>query len=214
MDIYHQECLDFLSTVEQRADEEERLRDAVAPNENIINDDESTESVVDLTSTGTSTRATGKAQQFRWKYAMVKEKSFGLKNKTKTVNAFLNDNNLQDLYFSEAVIAVAPYLAKDDKETQSRYNTIVKNLIQKVYSNGTIPFQQLTDVSAKSRVMEYMSLAEQWNSSDDDMTGAVFHDGTSPDEYMYEKGYFKMTVKEKIMYNVENIIDEYACMKL
>ena len=113
MDIYHQECLDFLSTVEQRADEEERLRDAVAPNENIINDDESTESVVDLTSTGTSTSTTGKAQQFGWKYAMVKEKSFGLKNKTKTVNAFLNDNNLQDLYFSEAVI----FMVKQKKLT-------------------------------------------------------------------------------------------------
>ena len=226
--------LDFLETEEKRAAAEERMRTEVASNHD---GDESTENVVDTTSTTntaagihgttgtniTATTATAntnnvtktKAQRFTWKYAIAKQQSFGLQNKSKIINPFLNDNNLQDLYFSEKVIAAAPYRAKHG-ETQNCYNTIVNDLIQKVHSDGTIPLQKLSEFSAKCRVNAYLNLAEQWKTSSDDdgnTTGALFHDGTSPNKNMYDKGYNGMTVKEKIMFNVEYIIDEVAKKK-
>ena len=131
MDGYNNECDDFLAGVEKRVAEEERIAYEVA-NANVVRDDDGTESADENVPIVTTNNMVGKQKQsrFSWKHALVKQKSFGIENVTKTINPFLNDENYQDLFFSEAVLAVAPYKAAYG-QMQHSYAMLVKDLVKK-----------------------------------------------------------------------------------
>ena len=203
MNDYRNEVIESISVeLGKKVDEAERIFNEAAAKQNTerIDLSESTDDVVDnaITPDNVSQK---KTKRFTWLYALVKQN-------TKTFHPFLNNNNLQDLYFSEKVLEVAPYRAKHG-ESQKRYNFIIRDLVQKVHSDGTRPLQNLSDFSAKGRFSAYLRLSEQWI----DKTGAVFDDGTSPDDSTWGKGYKNMTVREKIAFNVDNILDDVASLE-
>jgi hypothetical protein len=217
MEDYQAEVAAFLASVEEKQIEAEKVANELANTsttskivENV--DDNGSKSADDDTGTDspTTTEVAGttktKKPRFIWKYAVVKQIEVG-KVKT-TVNPFLDDDNLQDLYFSEKLHAVAPYKAKRGQKDVA-ITSMVNDLIKTSHSDGTMPLQKLTDYAVTSRLTAYLSLAEQWS----DKTGPVFANGESPGEDMQAKAYSNMTIKEKILHNVEDIIEEHACMK-
>ena len=125
-----------------------------------------------------------------------------------TVNPFLSDGNFQDLYFSEMLLASAPYRAGFKKVTKA-YISLAKEMREIQHVDGTKPLLLMTASSIKNRLSGYQKLSEQWS----DKTGAVFRNGKSPEEGIYDKGYENLTVKEKIFINVEGIIEDIASLK-
>ena len=67
----------------------------------------------------------------------------------------------------------------------------------------------MTEFSAGRRVAAYVKLLETWS----DKTGPVFPDGSSPNKGMHDKDYKSLTVKEKILKNVAEILEEHASMQ-
>ena len=215
MENYQAEVTEFLASVDEKQNDAERIVNEVVVVQSIEHDSSDTgegnnnnnnsNDKIDLIN-GVAEPKRQKSR-FIWKYETVKQNEVG-NDVTVTVNPFLDDCNLQDLYFSEKVLAVAPFRAKHG-QYERMLSSMVNSLINCVHSDGTKPLNKLTEYSAKRRITAYLNLAEQWS----DKTGAVFDDGTRPDEDMHEKGYNNLTVKEKILFNVEAIIEEHACMK-
>jgi hypothetical protein len=137
-----------------------------------------------------------KKNRFRWKYAIKQQKTDASTKELQIIYPFLNNDNLQDLKYSEILMIHAPYRAKYKGKTDAM-NQFREYLMVAEHSNGIKPLEKISISAVKSRYKRYIELAEYWS----DKTGPVLANGqsdTDDDDVLYEQ----MSVACKIRYNI------------
>ena len=153
-------------------------------------------STVETENANVVAKRSGNGGRFRWKFHTINLHKDACGEATKSYhNPFLVDNNFKDLVYSENLVAHNPmraaYMGKG-AAMQTFYDAA-----KSACYGGVAPLQ------SKSRITAYKQLAEYWT----DKTGPVTPDGLhiNVDEM---KRYRDMSVREKIVYNVDAFISE------